>query len=107
MKSLLGAVVLVGLATLSSSALAADNDGAKLFTAHCNVCHAEGNNAVVKEKTLKADALKAAGLVGQAEIVKYVSNGKGMMPAFKEKLKPAEIEAIAAYIMEQSAKDWK
>ncbi len=81
--------------------------GAKVFEANCSPCHANGANTVEATKTLKADALKENGFNGVADIKKRVEEGKGVMPVFKDQLKPAEIDAVANYVWEQSQKDWK
>jgi cytochrome c6 len=41
-------------------------------------------------------------------IIAQVTNGKNAMPAFKGRLKPAQIEDVAAYVLDQANnKDWK
>ena len=35
-----------------------------------------------------------------------VTNGKGSMPAFGDKLGPDDIEDVASYVMDQSAGKW-
>ena len=91
-----------------SPALAGDAaKGAKLFSANCTACHIGGGNVVVSAKTLKSAALEQYGMNSIAAITTQVTKGKGAMPAFKGRLKPAQIEDVATYVLEQSAKDWK
>ena len=80
--------------------------GAKVFNANCAACHSGGMNVVAAPKTLKKDALKQYGMDSADAIVTQVTNGKGVMPAFKGRLKPEEIEAVAAYVLVQADKDW-
>lgn len=81
--------------------------GAKVFEANCSPCHAGGENTVEAAKTLKSDALKANGFNGVADIKKRVEEGKGVMPVFKDQLKPTEIDAVANYVWEKSKDNWK
>ncbi|NJR62858.1 MAG: c-type cytochrome [Cyanobacteria bacterium CRU_2_1] len=104
-------VVLVAIALLAATftqpALAADTAlGAKVFNVNCAACHQGGMNVVMAPKNLKKEALKQYGMDSPEAIINQVTNGKGVMPAFKSKLKPEEIEAVAAYVLEQSDKGW-
>jgi len=105
-------VMLLGIAiftfAFSSPALAADTvSGAKVFSANCASCHAGGKNLVQAQKTLKKDALEKYGLYSAEAIIAQVTNGKNAMPAFKGRLKPNQIEDVAAYVLSQADKDWK
>jgi cytochrome c6 len=81
--------------------------GAKVFNANCAACHMNGNNIVNAAKNLKAATLKQYSMDSEAAIVTQVTNGKNAMPSFKAKLNAAQIQAVAAYVLDQSAKDWK
>ena len=87
----------------------ADNKlGKQVFEDNCVVCHEGGNNTVEATKTLKADALKANGFSSAEDVKKRVLEGKGVMPSFKETLKPSEIEAVASYVWTQAQSNaWK
>ncbi len=105
---LIGVVILMLLGlTLPTPAHAFDLDqGKKVFTANCLQCHARGNNIVVRSKTLKQDALAKYGMDSQEAIVQQVTNGKNAMPAFGRRLKPEEIENVAAYVLAQAEAGW-
>lgn len=108
MKKLLS-VVLTALAVLtfaiSSPVLAADaGAGAGVFNANCAACHAGGNNVVQADKTLKSDALATNGMDSADAIISQVKNGKGGMPAFGASLSDADIENVAAYVLDQADK---
>jgi cytochrome c6 len=107
----IGLLVLTGLLFLSLSLPArAEADltvGAKVFKANCVACHIGGKNSVVSAKTLFQDALDANGINSAEAIINQVTNGKGSMPAFGSRLKPAQIESVAAYVLDQAAKGWK
>lgn len=81
--------------------------GAKVFSANCAACHAGGNNLVNAAKNLKAATLHQYGMDSLEAITTQVTNGKASMPAFKGRLKPDQIEAVAAYVLDQAEKDWK
>lgn len=93
-------------------ALAADiEEGAQLFSANCAVCHIGGGNSIMSIKTLRQDALeKFLDGYGPAHdenaIVKQVTYGKGMMPAFKNRLSDEQIASIAAYVQSQAENGW-
>ncbi|WP_096603760.1 cytochrome c6 PetJ [Calothrix sp. NIES-2100] len=105
-------VLLLGITiftfAFSSPALAADAvNGGKLFAANCASCHAGGKNLVQANKTLKKDALEKFGMYSAEAIIAQVTKGKNAMPAFSGRLKPNQIEDVAAYVLGQADKDWK
>ncbi|WP_017651326.1 cytochrome c6 PetJ [Fortiea contorta] len=104
-------VILLGIAiftfAFSSPALADAASGAKVFTANCAQCHAGGKNLVNAAKTLKKEALVKFHMDTAEAIIAQVTNGKGAMPAFKGRLKPAQIEDVAAYVLDKADKNWK
>jgi cytochrome c6 len=104
-------ILLLGIAiftfAFSNSALAADSvNGAKVFSANCASCHAGGKNLVQANKTLKKDALEQFGMYSAEAIIAQVTKGKNAMPAFSGRLKPDQIEDVAAYVLEQADKGW-
>ncbi|MDZ7961222.1 MAG: c-type cytochrome [Aulosira sp. DedQUE10] len=103
-------IILLGIAiftfAFSKPALADSASGAKVFSANCASCHAGGKNLVQANKTLKKDALEKYGMYSAEAIIAQVTNGKNAMPAFKGRLKPDQIEDVAAYVLEQADKGW-
>lgn len=81
--------------------------GAKVFSANCAACHINGGNVVMANKNLKKEALSQFGMNSEAAIIKQVTYGKNAMPAFKGRLTPEQIEAVASYVLAQSESDWK
>ena len=81
--------------------------GEKIFLNNCAVCHTGGNNIIIPEKNLKKETLEANGMDTKSAIAYQVLNGKNGMPAFGGRLKETEIEAVAIYVIEESAKDFK
>ena len=87
----------------------ADGDvtaGAGIFSANCAACHAGGKNVVNPAKTLKKEDLEKYDMLSEEAIVTQVTNGKAAMPAFKGRLKPAQIENVAAYVVSQAEAGW-
>lgn len=81
--------------------------GAKIFQKECAACHDGGNNTIESEKTLKLEALKKFGFNGVPDIKTRVENGAGVMPVYKDILKPNEIDAVANYVWGKAQKGWK
>lgn len=112
MKKILS-VLLLGIAiftfAFSSPALAADAaKGAKIFSANCAQCHLGGKNLVQANKSLKKSDLDKYAMNSPEAIIAQVTKGKNAMPAFKGRLKPEQIENVAAYVLEQAnEKGWK
>ncbi|MEB3149195.1 MAG: c-type cytochrome [Sphaerospermopsis sp.] len=105
-------VLLLGITiftfAFSSPALAADAAaGAKIFSANCNACHAGGKNAVNPAKTLSKADLEKYGMYSAEAIITQVTNGKNAMPGFGKRIKPDQIENVAAYVLKQADKNWK
>ncbi|HET7437082.1 MAG TPA: cytochrome c [Thermoanaerobaculia bacterium] len=76
-------------------------DGAPIFKAKCAMCHGpDGAGQTTMGKNLKLRDLRSAEVQKQtdAELVKWISDGKGKMPSYKGKLTPADIDAVVAFI---------
>ena len=69
--------------------------GRQIFAQSCGICHLQ---AVLNSKTYGPPLDKAAA-VGSDELMReFIANGSEHMPAFRYYLKPAEIDAIIAYV---------
>jgi mono/diheme cytochrome c family protein len=77
-------------------------DARALFIENCAVCHGRDGRA----KTLHGRVLGAQDFTDvfwktetlHAEIVSAIRTGPRVMPAFRDKLSPAEIEALATFV---------
>jgi len=111
MKKILSIIAILSLVlnfTFAHPALAGDAaKGAKIFSTACASCHAGGKNSVNRAKTLKKADLEKYGMYSAEKIIAQVTKGKSAMPAFGKRLKPDQIENVAAYVLEQADKDWK
>lgn len=81
-------------------------NGAKVFSANCAACHIGGGNLVNATKTLKKSDLEKYSMASLDAIKTQVTNGKAAMPAFKGRLTEAQIEDVAAYVLDQAEKGW-
>ena len=91
-------VMLIGVAiAFHPPALAADMpDGAKIFETQCAGCHINGGNIIRRGKNLKQKALKKYGMDSPEAIANIVTNGKGNMSAYKDRLTTEQIQAVSA-----------
>lgn len=88
-------------------AIAADlAKGAEVFNANCASCHLGGGNIVNSMKTLSKADLEQYGMDSLTAIQTQVRNGKAAMPSFLGQLDDDQIEAVAAYVLDQAAKGW-
>lgn len=98
------------LVTCAQPAFAATSEaiaeGAKIFSANCAACHMNGNNVVNASKNLKAETLHQYQMDSLEAITNQVTNGKNAMPAFKSRLSETQIQAVAAYVLNQAENGW-
>jgi cytochrome c6 len=67
--------------------------GAQLFSTHCTLCHGkDGKLGINGAKDLTASTLT------KDEMSALVTNGKGVMAAYKNVLSKAEIEAVVEHV---------
>ncbi|MBF2035468.1 MAG: c-type cytochrome [Leptolyngbyaceae cyanobacterium T60_A2020_046] len=92
---------------LPETIAAEPRDGAALFELHCAGCHVNGGNIVRRGKTLKLRALTRNGVDSVGAIATLVTQGKGTMSAYGDRLSADDIDAIAQYVWQQAEHDWK
>ncbi len=79
----------------------AQNSGADIFKAKCQMCHGpDGTANTPAGRAIKAASFKSPALINipDAELIAAVKNGKGKMPAFSGKLTDDQIKAAIAYV---------
>lgn len=108
-KTLL-AVVITLLSFAWANPVFADSNGAKIFTNNCSSCHLGGGNILIANKTLHKEALSQYldnyNTDSIQAIIHQVTNGKGAMPPFKNKLNEQEILEVAAYVFQKAEQGW-
>ena len=72
----------------------ASAEGKQVFTQNCGGCHTLKDAGTTGSVGPDLDELKPP----KATIVRQVNNGGGPMPAFKGRLTPAQINAVATYV---------
>ena len=68
-------------------------DGAQIFSKHCARCH--GPQGVKDSRTPNLQTIA----ISRDQMVNSITNGKGHMPAWKDKLTTAQIGALADLIV--------
>lgn len=76
------------------------------FAKHCAVCHGEegnGGRVTVEGKKLKVPSLREGHALTHPDdkLVKQINEGDEEMPAFKDKLKPEEINDLVRFIRKE------
>ena len=106
------AIALIILLTAISPPVLADtvtdlNRGAAVFKANCAGCHVKGGNIVRRGKNLKSKALHRNKVDTHEAVVSLVTNGKGIMSAYGDKLTPEQISDVSAYVLHRAETGWK
>lgn len=99
--------IMVWLGAIAGAWADALPDASPLFEMHCAGCHINGGNIIRRGKNLKQKTLERNGYDTVEAIAQLVTQGKGNMPAYAERMSRTEIEAVARYVLEQAAQDWK
>ena len=97
---------LLSTPTALANSASADQASA-LFTAECAGCHANGGNIVRRRKTLKQRALQRNGVDSIEAIATLITNGKGIMSAYGDRLSPEAIDLLARYVWDQAQNNWR
>lgn len=95
------ALAFLACALISPFSLWAQGDGASQFKAKCSVCHgADGSGNTAVGKSMKLHDLGSADVQKQTDeqLTGIITNGKGGMPAYKDKLTGDQIKQIVAFI---------
>lgn len=93
--------------SINNAVLATEtNKGAEIFQTHCVGCHPNGSNIIRRGKNLKLRALKRNKVATIEKIAALVTNGKNNMSAYKDRLTPQEIDAVAHYVLEKANHNW-
>jgi cytochrome c6 len=90
-----------------SAPLWAQGEGAALFKSKCAACHgADGTGNTPVAKAMHIPDLTSAAVQKQtdAELTAAITNGKGSMPAYKDKLSADQIKGAVGYIRELAKK---
>jgi len=88
------------LANIAVMTVAAEQSGAGIYKVNCAPCHgATGDANTVAGKKYHAKAFNALELkMNDAELLEFVRNGKGDMPAWKDVLEDDEMHRVLDYV---------
>jgi cytochrome c6 len=92
-------IIVVAFAAAAQGNLA----GAALYKKDCAMCHGPdgtGNSPMGKKLGVRDLKSPEAQKQTDAQLTEVIAKGKNKMPAYGEKLKPAEIKDVVAYIRE-------
>jgi mono/diheme cytochrome c family protein len=84
------------------SPTAAANDGKSIFATNCASCHTL--KAAGSSGTIGPNLDSLAPRLTLAIVKRQVENGGAVMPAFKGKLTPKQIDAVAKYVTDNAGK---
>ena len=111
MNLILTLMLAANAAAAPSPAKAPEVPGQAIFAKKCTACHAKdgkGSAAMAKMFKVKPEQLDLTTDESQkksdADATKMINEGKNKMPAFKGKLKDAEIADVLSYIRSFAAK---
>ena len=100
LKKFASAAVVAGLIALPAAAASPETQA--LYKAKCTACHGADGMASAIGKKIGARDFTMPEVMKQkdGELVVITTNGKNKMPAFKDKLKEAEIRDLVEYVKE-------
>jgi len=97
----MGALLLLSALGAWFSAPTRADDGAATFKSKCAACHgADGSGNTAVGKSMKIRDLGSADVQKQTDeqLAGIITNGKGAMPAYKDKLTVDEINQLVAFV---------
>lgn len=95
------ALLICALVLLFAGPVRAQDDAASVYKAKCVVCHAaDGSGDTSAGKTMKVIDLRSPEVqkMTDAQLTEATTNGKGKMPAYKDKLSADQIKGLVAYV---------
>ena len=99
--------MILGL-SLAAVATAQSPKAAKLFQAHCAICHGpDGHAAVPAGKALGAPDFSLPVVQAQTDtqLADVIGSGKGKMPAFAKQLSKDQIQDLVVYVRALATKN--
>ena len=106
LRRLLICCLVVGV-WISTSAMAWAETAPELFEVNCAGCHPNGANIIRRVKSLKQKALNRHGYTSVDAIATLITNGKGLMSAYGDRLSEDDITNLANYVLDQAAINWQ
>lgn len=96
-----GSALAVACASSSTPAAPTDDpvlvEGQKVYAANCASCHGSNGSGGYGKKLAGVVTTKYPDIADQVAVI---TNGKGAMPSFAQKLTPEQVQAVARYTRE-------
>ncbi|MEL7227394.1 MAG: c-type cytochrome [Cyanobacteria bacterium J06576_12] len=92
---------------IGTSSVAWAETAPELFEVNCAGCHPNGANIIRRGKSLKQKALNRHGYTSVGAIATLITNGKGLMSAYGDRLSEDDITTLANYVLDQAAINWQ
>lgn len=73
-------------------------DAAPIYKQHCAKCHAADGKGIPSLEPPDLTSAEWQAKATDKEITEAINEGKGIMPGFKETLKPAQVNALVKYV---------
>ncbi|MEO6724813.1 MAG: cytochrome c [Blastocatellia bacterium] len=73
-------------------------DAAALYKQHCQKCHAPDGKGIPSLEPPDMTDVKWQAKNNDKQIIEVINEGKGIMPGFKDTLKPAQILALVKHV---------
>ncbi|HEX9398867.1 MAG TPA: cytochrome c [Anaeromyxobacter sp.] len=89
--------ILFAFAVLSLAETAYAADAAALYASKCQVCHGKDGKPTTTGQRMGAPNLTTL-KASEVDMAASIANGKGKMSAYKDKLSPEEIQALAKFV---------
>ena len=102
-----GALLLLSALGAWLSAPTRADDGAATFKSKCAACHgADGSGNTAVGKSMKIRDLSSADVQKQTDeqLAGIITNGRGAMPAYKDKMTADQIKELVAFIRQLAKK---
>jgi len=99
--------VLMIVASSLLIAAPAFGQGASVYKSRCAGCHGaegKGDTGIGKSMHLRSFASPDVQKQSDAELTSWIADGKGAMPAYKDKLSGAQIKDLVGYIRDLGKK---
>jgi mono/diheme cytochrome c family protein len=101
------AVLIIVASSFLIAAPAFGQSGASLFKSHCAGCHGADGKAetgIGKSMHMRSFASPEVQKQSDKELTAWIADGKGAMPAYKDKLSGAQIKELVGHIRELGKK---
>jgi len=103
----IGIVILAAsLFLLGTARVHAQSEAEKTFKTKCAACHGPDGSGSEVGKKMGTHDFHSGEVQSQSEadLAQIVAKGKNKMPSYEKSLKPDEIKALAAYVLELGKK---